>query len=97
MRVSVSAFDPQCDVHPVLRSIERLVAPWWLNLDFSVFKNFRLGERRSLQFRSEFFNIVNHPNFQGNDIQHDFDQAGPGTLTAANTSRQIQFALKLTY
>jgi hypothetical protein len=74
-----------------------LEGPHQLNLDFSVFKNFRLGERRMLQFRSEFFNIVNHPNFQGNSIQRNFDRAGPGTLTAANPSRQIQFALKLTY
>jgi hypothetical protein len=74
-----------------------LEGPPQLNLDFSVFKNFRLAERRWLQFRSEFFNIINHPNFQGNGIQRSFDLAGAGTLTAANTSRQIQFALKLTF
>jgi len=33
------------------------------NLDFSLAKNFHLGEARSLQFRAEFFNILNHPNF----------------------------------
>jgi hypothetical protein len=31
--------------------------------DFSVFKNLRLGERFSGQFRAELFNILNHPNF----------------------------------
>ena len=31
--------------------------------DFSTFKNFQLNERFSMQFRSEFFNILNHPNF----------------------------------
>jgi len=33
------------------------------NVDFSVMKNFRLGERVGMQFRAEFFNIFNHPNF----------------------------------
>jgi hypothetical protein len=33
------------------------------NFDFSVAKNFHLGETMRLQFRAEFFNIFNHPNF----------------------------------
>jgi hypothetical protein len=33
------------------------------NVDFSTVKNFRLGERVGFQFRAEFFNIFNHPNF----------------------------------
>jgi len=33
------------------------------NLDFSVAKNWHFGERLSTQFRAEFFNIFNHPNF----------------------------------
>ncbi len=33
------------------------------NLDFSVAKNWHFGERLSAQFRAEFFNILNHPNF----------------------------------
>jgi hypothetical protein len=33
------------------------------NFDFSVGKNFHLGEAMRLQFRAEFFNILNHPNF----------------------------------
>ncbi|MFZ0307363.1 MAG: carboxypeptidase regulatory-like domain-containing protein [Candidatus Sulfotelmatobacter sp.] len=33
------------------------------NLDFSVAKNWHLGERVHAQFRAEFFNILNHPNF----------------------------------
>ncbi|MFZ0418809.1 MAG: carboxypeptidase regulatory-like domain-containing protein [Candidatus Sulfotelmatobacter sp.] len=33
------------------------------NLDFSVAKNFHFGETMRLQFRAEFFNILNHPNF----------------------------------
>jgi Carboxypeptidase regulatory-like domain len=33
------------------------------NFDFSVAKNFHFGESMRLQFRAEFFNIFNHPNF----------------------------------
>lgn len=33
------------------------------NFDFAVAKNFHFGEQYRLQFRAEFFNILNHPNF----------------------------------
>jgi Carboxypeptidase regulatory-like domain len=33
------------------------------NVDLSVAKNFKWGERFGAQFRAEFFNIFNHPNF----------------------------------
>jgi hypothetical protein len=33
------------------------------NVDFSVAKNWHFGERLHAQFRAEFFNIFNHPNF----------------------------------
>jgi len=33
------------------------------NFDLSLFKNFKVTERTSLQFRVEAFNLFNHPNF----------------------------------
>ena len=39
------------------------VGPGFRNFDFSVMKNTRIGEQTNLQFRAEFFNIANHPNF----------------------------------
>ena len=74
-----------------------LEGPGQINIDLSIFKNFQIGERYRLQFRSEFFNLPNHPNFQGNSMSSNFDRSGAGRLTAANPSRQIQFALRLTY
>jgi hypothetical protein len=61
----------------------------------SLFKNIPLRERLHLQFRSEFFNLINHPNFRG--LNTTYDSSNPGELTAAATSRQIQFALKLLF
>jgi len=43
--------------------------PGFVNLDFSVIKDFKFGERFNLQLRGEFFNILNHPNFD--DPDHD--------------------------
>jgi hypothetical protein len=40
-----------------------LDGPGFKNVDFSMFKNFRLGERFKLQFRGEFFNLFNTPQF----------------------------------
>ncbi len=42
------------------------------NLDFSVFKNFRMGETRRVQVRADFFNVFNHPQYipgSPNDVQ----------------------------
>lgn len=33
------------------------------NVDFSIAKNWKVGERLTAQFRAEFFNIFNHPEF----------------------------------
>ena len=41
----------------------QIPGPGFHRLDFSLFKGFQLSDRFSLQFRSEFFNILNHPNF----------------------------------
>jgi hypothetical protein len=40
-----------------------VTGPGFRNFDFSVLKNTHLRENVNLQFRAEFFNITNHPNF----------------------------------
>ncbi len=37
--------------------------PHFRNWDLSVFKGFKFKERLTAQFRVEFFNVLNHPNF----------------------------------
>jgi len=43
----------------------QIAGPTFYRWDLSLFKNFQLTERTRLEFRSEFFNILNHPNFNG--------------------------------
>ena len=43
--------------------------PGNVNTDFSVDKNWRVwGERMRIQFRMDFFNLFNHPNFRGDQV-----------------------------
>jgi hypothetical protein len=70
--------------------------------DFGLFKNFDLSEEVGLQFRTEFFNILNRANF-GSPQNGIFNPDGSfrsnvGRVTrTVSTSRQIQLALKLTF
>jgi len=47
----------------------QIPGPGFKRLDFSAFKDFHLSERFMLQFRSEFFNILNHPNFKRSEFR----------------------------
>ncbi len=65
-------------------------------VDLGLFKNFALRpEGMRLQFRSEFFNALNHTNF--NAPNSDAASTAFGTIRSTAVARQIQFALKLTY
>jgi Carboxypeptidase regulatory-like domain/TonB dependent receptor/TonB-dependent Receptor Plug Domain len=70
-----------------------LDGPSFKNFDFSVTKNNRIAEAINVQFRAEFFNILNHPNFglpNGN-----ISQTAKGTITSVADGRDIQLGLKL--
>jgi hypothetical protein len=70
-------------------------APDFEQADFAANKRFRIGERVALQFRSEFFNILNHTNFgYPNNISNN---AAFGQIRSTFPARQIQFGLKLIY
>ena len=55
---------------------QTLIGPGLVGTDFSIFKNFRVGEGKSLQFRAEFFNILNRPNFRLEQSQSRVTSAG---------------------
>jgi hypothetical protein len=72
-----------------------LVGPRYDSLDVSLIKNTRFGESRNLQFRAEFFNSLNHPNF---DLPNNLiDSAQAGYILSAEPSRQIQLAVKFLF
>jgi hypothetical protein len=75
--------------------------PGLADLDFSVTKNTVIRESLRLQFRAEFFNILNHPNFAAPNttvFSGTSYNASAGLITStATTSRQIQFGLKLMF
>src|SRR5207248_95780 len=85
--------------------------PGFHRLDFSIFKDFPFTEKRKLQFRTEIFNVTNHPNFNapgfgGNGVvsiggstnwtNNNFGRIG-SARDAPYDPRQIQFALKLLF
>jgi hypothetical protein len=72
-----------------------LQGPDYVDFDFSVFKRFPITEKISVEFRSEFFNIFNHPSFNLPNANVDTPQAG--FITGARAPRQIQFAMKLMF
>lgn len=80
-----------------------LTGPGLTDLDFSAIRNGHLTERLGLQFRAEFFNILNHTNFlTPNEVVYTSATSGisptAGLVTATSTtSRQIQFGVKLQY
>jgi hypothetical protein len=92
---------------------DTLTGPGYADWDLSLLKSTALTERTRLQFRAEFFNVLNHTNLQTpNEVVYT---SGPtqgtpanqnaaavqsptaGVITAASTSRQIQLALKLLF
>ncbi len=94
-----------------LGGITQVEGPGFHRLDFSFFKDFQINERFRLQFRTEVFNIFNHPNFNApgfggngvvsisgatNQTNSNFGEIG-STRDAPYDPRQVQFALKLYY
>ena len=88
---------------------DQIFGPGFWNIDFSTTKNFPIRERFQLQFRAEFFNIFNHPNFAlpSNVVAPGSDSAGLITQTpdvaqgnpglGGGGPRVLQFGLRLQF
>ena len=87
---------------------DQISGPGIHNLDFALHKTFPFTERYYVEFRSEFFNILNHPNFNqpnfgGNGVvaiggSGDYTDPHFGAIGSTRTPpRQIQFAMKFYY
>ncbi len=100
----------QSDFAPLGGAPTQVVGPGFHRFDLSLFKEFRISEKTHLEFRAEFFNLTNHPNFLNPGFSGNGVSPAPGATDFTNTKnfgkitgtrdnpndpRQIQFALKL--
>lgn len=80
-----------------------VIGPGVANVDFSLFKTTAIAETVSLQFRAEFFNVMNRPNFGSpreqifNSRTFEVDSRAARITSTNGTMRQIQFALRLMF
>ncbi|HEY3129250.1 MAG TPA: carboxypeptidase regulatory-like domain-containing protein, partial [Acidobacteriota bacterium] len=65
-------------------------------VDLSLSRRFKPGEKAQVQFRSDFFNLFNHPNW---GIPLPYVDFGPafGSIAASGEPRRIQLSLKITF
>jgi len=81
--------------------------PGVAQFDFSLIKNTRLTEQTNLQFRAEFFNILNRANFSDPGVKlfsgtsaanaRSTGATAGRITTTTTTSRQVQLALKILF
>jgi hypothetical protein len=75
--------------------------PAYKNFDMVIAKNTKITERFTLEFRSEYYNVFNHPNFQQPDnFITDGALFGQSSLEVGRNdgttgARQLQFGMKL--
>jgi hypothetical protein len=91
----------QTDLSPLGGFPTQVHGPGYNALDFSIFKQFPITEHKYFEFRSEFFNFLNHPNFANSfaSLNYTQDPTSPNNNFARITNtrgnpRQTQFALK---
>jgi hypothetical protein len=99
-------FNPACFSQPAageLGNAKRtpLSGPDFVNTDFSIIKHFVPREGMRIDFRTEFFNLFNHPQFGapgGNGTGADFNTSTFAVVNyTVNNPRVIQFAVKLAF
>lgn len=104
--VDKTVFVAPCDTtkvcHPGDMARDSVHGPDFVNTDFNISKNTKLTEKMNLIFRTEFFDIFNHPNFGNPNLA--VGSASFGRITSTRftqgdfgSSRQIQFGLKLQF
>ncbi len=78
-----------------------IIGPPQKNVDFTLDKNFKVGEQQTIRFRADFFNLFNHPSFANpQTFNGDGGVYGPGgapITTTIGTPRLVQFSLKYSF
>ena len=73
-----------------------LSVPQFASWDVSIIRDLPIRERLQLQFRAEFFNVLNHTNF--GDPQQSETNGSFGQITSTNGDPRIgQLSLKLSF
>jgi len=71
--------------------------PHQQNWDFSLIKSFRLTERQSVRFTTDFFNIWNHANFANPGADVEIPGSFGRIFSTVGTPRLIQFSLRYAF
>jgi hypothetical protein len=74
-----------------------LFGPSTVNWDQAVYKNWAFRERFNLQFRAEFFNILNHPDFDVPASNISVHSTAGVISDTVNSARDLQFAARLSF
>jgi hypothetical protein len=72
-----------------------IAGPGTLNFDMALYKDFRMRERVTAQFRAELFNVFNHTNFA--TVQTSFGASNFGQVTAARDPRIAEGVLRISF
>ncbi len=78
------------------RNVTQARGPFQQQWDAFITKTFPVHERLNLQFRTEFYNLFNHPNFAITNLAVGSPSFGVYDTTVGS-SRLIQFSLKLNF
>jgi hypothetical protein len=72
-----------------------ILGPGIQNIDAALARTFRLSDSTQAQFRADFYNVLNHPNFVAPPTLQNFADASDfGALFVARSPRIVQFGLK---
>ena len=69
--------------------------PGLINIDTSLLRNFKITEKVRLEFRGEFFNVLNHTNLSNPATV--YGAAAFGTISSAGPARQIEVGARLAF
>ncbi len=85
------------------RTLPNTRGPGLIDVSFSAFKDFRIREHKTLEFRAEMFNALNHVNHNNPNVSFSPNRQGINTnalfgrITSALNARTIQLGLRLSF
>jgi hypothetical protein len=87
---------PTGEIRPGNEPRGTIIGPGYGRWDAALFKNTKISERFTLQFRAEALNVLNHTNLN-NPASTSLTSGVFNKITSARDPRQLQLALKLIF